>query len=120
MGGCAPTVVSTDTHHAVINEQIDHLFRQRVGEVAVMGLFGTRSAVVNRIAAVHTFQGIVGGVQLKGAVGDEQQTTLRLIGKGAPIDVRAMVVLLWADIRLVHILDRDGVLSDNWEVRRSR
>ena len=23
-----------------------------------------------------------------------------------------MVVLLWADIRLVHILDRDGVLSD--------
>lgn len=112
MGGCAPTVVSTDTHHAVINEQIDHLFRQRVGEVAVMGLFGTRSAVVNRVAAVHTFQGIVGGVQLKGAVGDEQQTTLRLIGKSAPIDVRAMVVLLRADIRLVHILDRDGVLSD--------
>ena len=40
---------------------------------------------------LHTFQGIVGGVQLKGAVGDEQQAPLRLIGKGTPIDICAMV-----------------------------
>ena len=71
MGGCAPTVVSTDTHHAVVNEQINHLFRQRIGEVAMMGLFGTRSTVINRVAAIHALQGIVGGVQFEGAVGDE-------------------------------------------------
>ena len=77
-----------------------------------MGLFGTRSAVVNRVAAVHTFQGIVGAFSSKVRSAMSSKPRCVLSVKSAPIDIRAMVVLLRADVRLVHILDRDGVLSD--------
>ena len=112
MSQSSPTVVAAYAHHAVIQEEIYRMFRLRIGEVTVIGLFGTGRAVFERVAAIQAFQRIVGHVHFKSAVGYKQQAFLRLVGEGAPIDVRAVVVFLRADIRLVHVFDARRVFAD--------
>ena len=80
--------------------------------MAVIGLFGTGRAVLDRVTAIQAFQRIVGYVHFESAVGNKQQTFFCFAGEGAPIDVRAVVVFLRTDIRLVHILDIRCVFAD--------
>ena len=112
MSQSSPTVVTAYAHHAVVYEEVYGGFRLRVGEMAVIGLFGAGRAVLDRLTAIQAFQRIVGCVHFESAVGNKQQTFFCFVGEGAPIDVRAVVVFLRTDIRLVHILDTRCVFAD--------
>lgn len=108
----SPTVVTAYAHHAVVYKEIHRGNGLRVGEVAMIGLGGAWSAVFYGVAAVETFQRIIGHVHLESAVGYKEQAFFCLAGECTPIYVCPVIVFLRADVGFVHVFDVRGVFTE--------
>ena len=67
----APRVVASDSHHTVIDEQVDQFGRLGIAVVTLLGIFGTLTTVVTTFSAIERFEGIVRNIEFQQAVGDD-------------------------------------------------
>ena len=66
-----PRVVTSDSHHTVIDEQVDQFGRFGIAVVTLLGIFGTLTTVVTMVSAIERFEGIVRNIEFQQAVGDD-------------------------------------------------
>ena len=67
----APRIVSAESHHTVIDEQVDQFGRLGIAVVTLPGIFGTLTTVVTMVSAIERFEGIVRNIEFQLAVGDD-------------------------------------------------